>query len=213
MTKKCISYVFKKTLPVFFGYITCGIAFGLVITNAGYPWWMSVFMAVFIFAGAAQFAAVPFFVAGAPLPVILLAEALLNVRHIVYGLPLIKRYKGMGLRKLYLMYALSDETFSVLTTLPPPEDIPEKDYFLAVSLMDQSYWVLGCFIGAVAGTMIPFDLSGVDFALTALFAVLTVDQFMKFFKKGGKEDSVPNGTGSDDREAAGNSVSPEGGAR
>lgn len=188
MTKKCFKLALKTTIPVFLGYITCGIAFGLVLVNANYPWWLSPFMSIVIFAGAAQFAAIPLFLANTPLYIILLTELLLNIRHIVYGLPLISQFKACGKWRPYLIFALSDETFSLLTTTPVPEDVNLGSFFGAIALLDQCYWVMGSFIGAVAGTLIPFDMSGVDFSLTALFAVLTIDQFSKFLKKNKEEN-------------------------
>lgn len=187
MSKRCLKAALKVTVPVFLGYITCGIAFGLVLTNAGYPWWLATFMSVFMFAGAAQFAAVPLFATHTPLAIILVAEALLNIRHIVYGLPLINQFKECGRRKPYLIFALTDETFSLLTTVPVPEGVARGEFYSTVAVLDQLYWVTGSTLGALAGALIPFDMTGVDFALTALFAVLTVDQFTKFFKKGAAE--------------------------
>lgn len=180
MNAHCLKFALRTTIPVFLGYITCGIAFGLVTVNAGYPWWLAPLTGVLIFAGAGQFLAISLFSAGAPLPVILATELLLNIRHIVYGLPLINHFKDCRRFKPYLIYALTDETFSILTTTNVPPDISAQDYYFAVSLLDQIYWVSGSLIGAVAGAMIPFDMTGVDFALTALFAVLTIDQIQKF---------------------------------
>lgn len=184
MNIHCLKVALRTTIPVFLGYITCGIAFGLVTVNAGYPWWLAPLTGLLIFAGAGQFLAISLFSAGTPLPVILVTELLLNIRHIVYGLPLINQFKNCRRYKPYLIYALTDETFSILTTTNIPPDIPAQDYYFAVSLLDQIYWVGGSLIGALAGAMIPFDMTGVDFALTALFAVLTIDQIKKFIKEG-----------------------------
>lgn len=183
MTKKTFLFSVKTTIPVLLGYIVCGIAFGLVLTNANYPWWLAVFMSVFIFAGAAEFAAVPMFATGTPLLIILGTELLLNIRHIVYGLPLIEKFKQHKKYRPYLIFGLTDETFSLLTTVEPPADIDAGDFYFLVTILDQFYWVSGTLIGAVAGALIPFDMTGVDFSLTALFAVLTIDQFSKFLKK------------------------------
>ncbi len=189
MTTHCLKVALRTTIPVFLGYISCGIAFGLVTTNAGYPWWLAPGMGVFMFAGAGQFLAVSLFAARTPVLAILATELLLNIRHIVYGLPLINQFKECRKFKPYLIYALSDETFSLLTTTTVPPDIPVEDYYFAVSILDQSYWVGGSLIGGLVGTMIPFDMTGVDFALTALFAVLTIDQIQKFVK-GRKEHDL-----------------------
>ena len=184
MNIHALKFAVRTTIPVFLGYITCGSAFGLVTVNAGFPWWLAPVMGIFIYAGAGQFLAISLFAAGTPLPVILLSEVFLNIRHIVYGLPLINQFKDCGYFKPYLIYSLTDETFSILTTVNLPPDIPRCRYYFTVSLLNQAYWVFGSLIGAVAGAMIPFDMTGVDFALTALFAVLTLDQIQKFAGEG-----------------------------
>ena len=189
MTTHCLKVALRTTIPVFLGYISCGIAFGLITINAGYPWWLAPATGILIFAGAGQFLAVPLFAAGTPIPVILVTELLLNIRHIVYGLPLINQFKECRRFKPYLIYALTDETFSLLTTTTVPPDIPAEDYYFAVSILDQSYWVGGSLIGALVGSMIPFDMTGVDFALTALFSVLSIDQIQKFVKE--RKDREP----------------------
>lgn len=183
MNIHCLKVALRTTIPVFLGYISCGIAFGLVTVNAGYPWWLAPAMGIFIFAGAGQFLAIPLFAAGTPVLAILATELLLNIRHIVYGLPLINQFKSCKRTKPYLIYALTDETFSLLTTTEVPVGVRAEDYYFMVSLLDQSYWVGGSLIGGLAGAMIPFDMTGVDFALTALFAVLTIDQIQKFVKE------------------------------
>lgn len=190
MTKKCFTSALKASIPVFLGYIVCGIAFGLVVVDAGYPWWIALFMSVFIFAGAAQFAAIPLFLANTPLPIIVATELLLNIRHIVYGLPLIQQFKQCKKVRPYLIFALSDETFSLLTTVPVPEGESIGGFFGTIAALDQSYWVTGTIIGALIGTLIPFDFSGVDFSLTALFAVLTVEQVRKFMKESKSKKEV-----------------------
>lgn len=179
MNKKYISFALKSTLPVFFGYITLGIAFGLVLTEANYPWWLAPIMSIFMYAGAAQFIIVGLFAAGTPLTAILITEALVNIRHIVYGLSLISKYKSTGKWKPYLIFGLTDETYSLLTTLDIPEDVNPNRMYGLITLFDQSYWVTGSIIGALIGNLIPFDLTGIDFSLTALFAVLTIEQLLK----------------------------------
>lgn len=179
MKKNCFTQAFKYTLPVLFGYITLGIAFGLVLTEASYPWWLAPIMSTFMYAGAAQFIIVGLLAAGTPLTAILITEALVNIRHIVYGLSLITKYKDVGKWKFYLVFALTDETYSLLTTIDVPEGVKPASFYGAISLLDQCYWFTGSVIGALLGQVIPFDLTGVDFSLTALFAVLTVEQLLK----------------------------------
>lgn len=179
MKNQTFFYAFKTTLPVFFGYIALGIAFGLVLTSANYPWWLALVMSIFMYAGAAQFIAIGLFSAGTPLSAILITEALVNIRHIVYGLSLITKYKNSKKWKPYLIFALTDETYSLLTTIDAPKDSKSEDFYGLVSLLNHSYWITGSVLGALIGNFIPFDLTGVDFALTALFAVLTVEQLLK----------------------------------
>ena len=193
MNTHCLKVALRTTIPVFLGYISCGIAFGLVTVNAGYPWWLAPAMGILMYAGAGQFLAIPLFATGAPILAILATELLLNIRHIVYGLPLINQFKSCKRTKPYLIYALTDETFSLLTTTEVPAGVGAEDYYFMVSFLDQFYWVGGSLIGGLAGAMIPFDMTGVDFALTALFAVLTIDQIQKFVKerKGSVNNNVP----------------------
>ena len=200
MNTHCLKVALRTTIPVFLGYISCGIAFGLVTVNAGYPWWLAPAMGILLYAGAGQFLAIPLFATGAPVFAILATELLLNIRHIVYGLPLINQFNGYRRTKPYLIYALTDETFSLLTTTEVPAGVGAEDYYFMVSFLDQFYWVGGSLIGGLAGAMIPFDMTGVDFALTALFAVLTIDQIQKFVKE--RKDRVNGTVPADDKKVA-----------
>jgi 4-azaleucine resistance transporter AzlC len=179
MTRDALLKTIKITMPVFFGYIAIGIPFGLLLVNAGYPVFLALLMSLFIYAGAGQYMAVSLFAAGASLPSILVAMLLLNIRHIVYGLSFIDKFRDAGRWKPYLVFALTDETYALLTGCPPPEGIKLASFYGMVSLLNQSYWTAGTLIGAVAGKLIPFSFEGVDFALTALFAVLLIDQLKK----------------------------------
>lgn len=172
--KKCI----KITLPIFFGYITLSIAFGLLLVE-NYPWWLAPIMSIFMYAGAAQFISIGLFAVGTPLPAILITMALVNIRHIVYGLSLITKYKNCGKWKLYLIFGLTDETYSLLTGVEVPDNTNQGSFYGTIALLNQSYWVIGSLIGALIGKLIPFDMTGADFALTALFVVLTLEQLLK----------------------------------
>lgn len=189
MTKKCIQAAFKASIPVLFGYLSLGIAYGILLSGSGFPWWLATFSAVFIYAGSGQMLAVGLFAASTPVTIILLSELLLNIRHIVYGLSLITKFKGSKGWKPYLVFALTDETYSLLTTVEPPEDENPHWFYGLISLFDQCYWITGSTIGAIAGKLLPFNLEGVDFALTALFIVLTIEQIIK------SKDIVPPLTG------------------
>lgn len=175
--KRIIKKVFPQTIPVMAGYISLGIAFGLLLQSIGYgPIW-ALLMSLFIYAGSAQFLAVELLAAGATLTHIALLTFLLNFRHLFYGLSMIEKYRGTGIGKIYLIFGLTDETYALLTGYKTPEGLSDKSYFFAVTLMNHLYWILGSVIGSVAGSIIPFDLTGIDFAMTALFAVLVVEQW------------------------------------
>ncbi|MCF0241598.1 MAG: AzlC family ABC transporter permease [Treponema sp.] len=179
MKKNYFLKALKISLPVLFGYLAIGIAFGLMLVKAGYPWWLAPIMSLTMYAGAGQYIAVGLFSAGIPLFMILITEALVNIRHIVYGLSLISKFKECRKWKYYMIFGLTDETYSLLTTTDAPEDSDKGKFYFTIAILDHSYWILGSIIGAVAGALIPFDFAGVDFALTALFVVLLIDQIEK----------------------------------
>ncbi|GAB6390712.1 MAG: AzlC family ABC transporter permease [Treponematales bacterium] len=179
MTRAALAQTVKTTMPVFFGYLAIGVPFGLMVVKAGYPFFLAPLMSVFIYAGAGQYLAVSLFAAGASLPSIVLAMLLLNIRHIVYGLSLIEPFRDSGRWKPYLIFALTDETYAILTASTPPAGMKRGDFYGLVSLLNQCYWVLGSVLGAAAGNLLPFSFAGVDFALTALFAVLLIEQVRK----------------------------------
>jgi Predicted branched-chain amino acid permease (azaleucine resistance) len=189
MKNKYLMPSVQITLPVLFGYLAIGIPFGLMVVNAGYPLWVAPVMSAVMYAGAGQYIAVGLFAAGAPLGAIALTELLVNIRHIVYGLSLITKFKNVGKWKPYLVFALTDETYSILTGCNVPDGADAGTFYGTIALLDQTYWVAGTLIGAVAGKLIPFSFSGIDFALTALFAVLLIDQLVK------THDAMPPVTG------------------
>ncbi|MDR1930732.1 MAG: AzlC family ABC transporter permease [Treponema sp.] len=175
--KRLFLSALKYSFPVFLGYITIGIAFGLFTADAGYPWWIAVLTSLVIYAGAGQFIAVGLFAAGAGLAECMLIELVVNARHMAYGLTMLKRFKNARPYKWYLIFALSDETFALLSSLPEEQSAPR--FLFLVSILNQGYWVAGTLIGALAGSLIPFDTEGVGFALTALFVVLMIEQMRR----------------------------------
>lgn len=179
MNSLCLRQAFKVTVPVLFGYLAIGIPFGLMLVKAGYPWWLAPVMSILMYAGAGQYMAVGLFSAGAGLSTIMVTMLLVNIRHIVYGLSLIKAFKDTGKWKPYLVFALTDETYALMTGCAVPRNVTSASFYGAIAVLDQSYWIIGSVIGALAGTLIPFSFDGVDFALTALFTVLLVDQLKK----------------------------------
>lgn len=175
--RKTISYAFHKSLPVLFGYVFLGIAFGILLQQAGFsPLWAFVCSTV-VFAGSLQFVLVTFLSVPTSLPVIAAMSFLINSRHMFYGLTFIEKFKSMGKRYPYMIFSLSDETYSILCSVKPEEGVDEKMALFLIALMDQSYWVFGSVVGAVAGQLIPIDFTGIDFSMTALFVVIFLDQW------------------------------------
>ncbi|MFA6504719.1 MAG: AzlC family ABC transporter permease [Treponemataceae bacterium] len=168
----------KASVPVFLGYIAIGIGFGLIAVNTGYPAALAISMSVIMYAGAAQYIGIGLFAAGASLPEIALVTLVVNLRHAAYGLSLIGPFARAPRLRPYLVFALTDETYALLTSVGE-EDRKDGRFMFFVSILDQSYWVLGTVIGAVAGSFIPFKLDGLEFALTALFIVLTIEQMLR----------------------------------
>jgi 4-azaleucine resistance transporter AzlC len=175
---KTFAAAFRYSIPVLLGFLALGTAYGLVLTDSGLPWWLAPLSSVVIYAGSGQFLAAALFASGAGLAEIVLAEIVLNARHMAYGISLFKKINSSGRYKWYLIYALADETFALISTLPekPEAGIDPTLLMVYISLLNQIYWAAGSLTGALAGTLIPFNFEGVGFALTALFVVLMLEQ-------------------------------------
>ena len=162
------------------GYIFLGIAFGLVLQKAGLgPGW-ALLASLLVYAGSMQFALVGILTSGLGIVTTMIMTLLINSRHAFYGLTFIERFKSFKKTYPYMVFSLTDETYSLLCSMPRPKDFTDKQWdmaFFLVSLLDQCYWVAGSVIGAAAGQMITFDSTGIDFAMTALFVVIAVDQW------------------------------------
>lgn len=168
---------FKNSIPVMMGYIVLGFAFGLLMASYKYAWYWTLLMSLFIYAGALQFAAVGFFSAKLGFLDIAIASFFINIRQSFYGLSMLKRFANTKWIKPYLIHALTDETYAVITSIKIDEKLSNKHYYLALSALNQSYWVVGSVTGAMFGNAVSFDTRGVAFSLTALFVVLTIEQY------------------------------------
>lgn len=174
---KLLLSALKTTLPVFFGYIPLGMAFGLLLTGAGYHWIYALVMSVFIYAGAGQFIAVALLAAGAQLMEFVSITFLINLRHSFYGLSLLDKFSGVGKVKPYLVFALTDETYALLTTTTVPVGASKARFYFYISALDHLYWITGSVLGALLGSMLKLNLEGLTFVLAALFVVLTIEQY------------------------------------
>lgn len=171
--------VFRLTLPILFGYLPLGMAFGVLFTTQlDYPWWAAPVMGILIYAGAGQILAVSLLAASAGLLEVFVAMFVLNARHLFYGLSLLGQFQGAGWRKVYLIFGLTDETYSLLTSRArSPDRLHEQTVDFRITLFNQCYWVAGCALGALLGANVAFDSTGIEFALVALFIVLTIEQY------------------------------------
>lgn len=177
--KQAFKKAFPYTIPVLTGYLFIGIAFGVMFAEKGYSFLWAVLMSVLVYAGSGQYLAVNFFAPGVSLLQVFFLTLMVNVRHIFYGISLLEKFHSMGGKRWYMIFGLTDETYSLLCTTKVPEGVEEDKFLFAISLMNQSYWVIGSAIGGLAGAMLPVNSEGIDFAMTALFVVIFVEQWFE----------------------------------
>ena len=174
-----LSAAFPHTLPVLAGFLVLGIAYGMLMLEKGFgPEW-SVLMSAVAFCGSMQFVAITLLTTVFQPVEALILSLLVNARQLFYGLSMLDKYKGFGKVKGFLIYTLCDETFSIASSVNPPEGVEPKYFYLSISLLDYLYWVFGTLLGGLLGGMMPFDMKGLDFTLTALFVVLFLEQMKK----------------------------------
>lgn len=170
---------FPVTLPVLTGFLVLGLAYGVLMATKGYgPLWAGLFSAV-AFCGSMQFVAITLLTTVFDPFQVFLLSLMVNARHIFYGLSLLEKYKGLGWKRWFCIYTLCDENFSLTSTVEPPEGVDRGTFFFAVSLLDWLYWVVSSILGGVLGNFLTFNTTGLDFALTALFVVLLLEQVSK----------------------------------
>lgn len=179
MVKKMIRPAFVATLPVLTGYLVLGFGFGIIMKANGFGPALTFAMSLLIYAGSMQYVAIGLFTGGASVLTVALTTLMVNARHLFYGVSMLEPYKQMGKYKPYLIFGLTDETYSLVCGELP--HIPEEDrgdYYLLVTLLNHCYWVAGSMLGAVAGALLQFNSEGIDFALTALFLTVFLEQWL-----------------------------------
>ena len=170
---------FPHTIPILAGFTFLGIGFGLMMEQAGFSVLYPILMSVFIFGGSIEYIAVGLLVAPfAPWQTFIIA-IMVQARHIFYGIAMLKRFEGQGAKKPYLIFAMCDETFAINYSARVPKDIDRGWFMFFVSVLNHAYWIFGSALGWLAGSLIPFDLTGVDFVMTALFIVIFLEQYLK----------------------------------
>lgn len=174
--KETIRFAFVRTIPVLLGYLFLGIAFGLLLQEAGYGFWWALLASTVVYAGSIQFVLVTFLSGGTSLLTAAVMTLLINSRHAFYGLTFVEKFRKMKTYP-YMVFSLTDETYSLLCSLHTPGRLDEKKVMFFISLFDQLYWIAGSVLGAALGQILPFDMTGIDFAMTALFVTIFVDQW------------------------------------
>lgn len=178
--KKAAKYALIKTVPIFLGYIFLGTAFGLLLQKSGFSVGWAFLASTVIYAGSMQFALVGILTGGLGLVTTAVMTLFVNSRHAFYGLTFIQRFKEMKAAYPYMVFSLTDETYSLLCSMARPKDFTDREWRAATlftALFDHCYWVAGSVAGALMGKLITFDSTGIDFAMTALFVVICVDQW------------------------------------
>lgn len=184
MTKKgsfgaVVRAAFPHTIPILTGYLAVGMAYGVLMAAKGYNFLWAGFISGFAFCGSMQYVAITLLTtAFDPLQAFLLS-LMVNARHLFFALSVLPKYRGLGKVKYFLIYTLADEQFSLATSVEPPEDMEPSRFYFALHFMTWCYWVLSSMLGGLAGSFITFDTTGIDFALTALFVVLFLEQVLK----------------------------------
>lgn len=168
-----------RTLPVLTGYFVLGLGYGIYAQSLGLPVWYPMLMGTVVYGGSLEFVLASLLLgAFEPLPAFLMA-LMIQARHLFYGLAMLERYRGYGWRSLYMIFSMSDETFSITCSAEPPAGVDRGWFMFFISLLDQCYWVLSAGLGAVLGAALPFSTEGVDFVMTAMFVVIFLDQWEK----------------------------------
>lgn len=187
---KVFKEAFKTSIPILLGYLSIGFAFGIMIESIGLNAIWAGLMSLTIYGGTLQYLAVDFFKSGLGFINVAIMSFLVNFRHLVYGLSLLQKYKGINpLKKFYMIFALTDETYALVTSPNLPENIKEEEaenYYFFISILDQLYWIIGSIIGATFGALMNINTKGVSFAMIALFCVLCTEQW-----ENRKENKIP----------------------
>lgn len=179
IVKKAFKCAFPHTIPILAGFLFLGITYGIYMNVSGFSFWYPMLMSLTIFAGSVEFVTVNLLL-GAFNPVQALAVTLmLNARHLFYGISMLDKYRETGIKKIYLIFGMCDESFSINYTAEIPEDVDRGWFMFFVTLLNHFYWFAGATLGGIFGSLIHFNTKGLDFVMTAMFVVIFMDQWMK----------------------------------
>ncbi|MBE7047885.1 MAG: branched-chain amino acid transporter AzlC [Ruminococcaceae bacterium] len=179
MLKKIAKQAFVSTVPVLAGYLVLGFGFGIILKANGYGIFLAFVMSLIIYAGSMQYVSIGLLTSGASLITTALTTLMVNARHLFYGISMLEKYKNIGKIKPYLIFALTDETYSLVCKDDPSiPAVERKNYYFLVSFFNQMYWIIGSVLGAVIGSFVKFNSDGIDFALSALFLTVFIEQWL-----------------------------------
>ncbi|MDR3070325.1 MAG: AzlC family ABC transporter permease [Propionibacteriaceae bacterium] len=176
---QALKTAFPHTIPVLTGYFFMGAAMAILMVTSGIPAIWATIMAVAIYAGSGQFVMVGLLAAGFDPVATFLVILMVNARHIFYGLANLTRFRDFDRYRWYLIFSLTDETFALFSSVKVPPEIEERKFLTAIAVLDQLYWIAGCTVGAFAGTLITFDVTGIEFVMTALFVVILIQKLQE----------------------------------
>lgn len=177
MKIKALKLAFPYTIPVLAGYMFMGIAFGILLSSKGYHFGWAILMSAFIFAGSMQFVAINLLTGSFNLVIVVFMTLMVNARHLFYGLSMLDKFKNMEKKKPYMVFSITDETFSLLCSAKAPEGVDKNWFYFFIAFLDHLYWITGSAIGGIIGSVFSFNTKGIDFVMTALFVVIFVDQW------------------------------------
>ena len=178
LRKEILKNAFIKSIPIMFSYLFVSMAYGIMMEEAGFKWYYSLFISMTVYTGAFQFLLITFLSSGASILTIALMAFLMNSRQVFYSLTFVDEFREMGKKMLYMIHTMTDETYAVNLTLDSKGKEKEDTMFL-IALLSRCYWMIGAVTGGILGQVIPFDLKGIDFCMTALFIIIFIDQWEK----------------------------------
>ena len=176
---KAFKCAFPYTIPIFAGFWFLGLTYGIYMNVSGFSFWYPMLMSLTIFAGSVEFVAVNMLL-GAFNPLQALAMTLMiNARHLFYGLSMLDKYRGTGAKKLYLIFGMCDESFSINYTADIPKDVDRGWFMFFVTALNHLYWFTGATLGGIFGSLINFSTEGLEFVMTAMFVVIFLEGWLK----------------------------------
>ena len=176
---KALRAAFPHTIPIMTGFLFLGMTYGIYMNVSGFSFWYPMFMSMTIFAGSMEFVTVNLLLGAFHPMQALWMTLMINARHLFYGISMLDKYKGTGFKKLYLIFGMCDESFSINYMADIPEDVDKGWFMTWVTVLNQFYWVLGATLGGIFGSFIVFNTEGLEFVMTALFVVIFLEQWLK----------------------------------